>query len=224
MRLYLSSMWLGNAPEHWLGLLNGRRRIAVILNAVDGKTPIKRVESLHRELDSLRGLGLQPEEVDLRKFFGRPTEIAGVLAQFDGLWVRGGNTFVLRRALRQSGADAVIVDLVARDAIVYGGFSAGACVLAPTLRGIELVDGPHDLPDGYEPEVPWDGLGLIPYHLTCHYRSDHPESDAVDRHVEHLIANHVPFIALKDGEAIVRDAAGERVVGSDDSSAASAHQ
>ena len=52
----------------------------------------------------------------------------------------------LRRALAASGADEMIADLVRADRIVYGGNSAGACVLAPSLRGLETVDEPGDDP------------------------------------------------------------------------------
>ena len=48
------------------------------------------------------------------------------------------NAFVLRRAMQLSGFDDIIVDLLDADAIVYGGFSAGAVVAAPSLEGIHL--------------------------------------------------------------------------------------
>jgi hypothetical protein len=55
-------------------------------------------------------------------------------------WLRGGNVFMLRYALFRRGADIVFRDLLAADALVYAGYSAGACVLSPGLRGLELVD------------------------------------------------------------------------------------
>ena len=35
-----------------------------------------------------------------------------------------------------------VIRLLADDAVAYGGYSAGICVLAPTLRGLEGVDNP----------------------------------------------------------------------------------
>ncbi len=172
MRLYLSSFGLGSAPESLLRLLGGGRRAAVILNAVDAKTPEKRAVSLTQEMDTLRTLGLESTEVDLRDYFERP--LGAALASFDLLWVRGGHTFVLRRALRQSGADEAIVGLLREDRVVYGGFSAAVAVLGPSLRGVELVDGPDDPPEGYAPETVWEGLGVLPYGVAPHYKSDHP--------------------------------------------------
>lgn len=212
MRLYLSSFGLGNRPQDLVELLRGGKRVAVILNAKDGSTPEGRLASLDGELENLRSLGLQPIELDLRQFFGRPAELREALQAYDLVWVRGGNTFVLRRAFRQSGADEVLPDLLRDDALVFGGFSAAVAILTPSLKGIEIVDDPHLVPAGYESDLVWEGLGLIPYAVAPHYRSEHPESESVERLVQHFIDNHVPFLALRDGEAIVVDGESESVV------------
>jgi len=213
MRLYLSSFRLGAEPDALLDLLDGGRRVAVVANADDYKGPSERAASARREQEDLRRLGLESEELDLRRYFGRPAALARELAGIDLLWVRGGNAFVLRRALRQSGADTVLVELLDADALVYAGYSAGPAVLAPTLRGLHLVDDPGLVPDGYDPPVIWDGLAVLPYSILPHYRSQHPESAAVENSVAYLIERHLPFVALRDGEALVRDGAGDRVVG-----------
>ncbi len=106
-----------------------------------------------------------------------------------------------------------ITDLLSTDAVVYGGYSAGVAVLTPSLRGLEFVDDPHVVPGGYEAEVVWDCLGILPFGVLPHYKSDHPESAEVDKSLEYLIDHHMPFIALRDGEAIVRDGEREVVVG-----------
>ena len=67
----------------------------------------------------------------------------------------------------------------------------------------EEVDDPNAIPEGYQSEIIWDGLNLLPYSVAPHYRSDHPESAAVDQMVQHLIDNHILFKALRDGQAIV---------------------
>jgi dipeptidase E len=214
MRLYLSSFRLGNEPGKLVDLLDGRSHTAVIANADDYKTGEDRVASFEREAGDLRGVGLEPIEVDLREYFGKPSKLRARLSGFDLLWVRGGNVFVLRRAFRQSGAETVLRDLLAEDVVVYGGYSAGVCVLTPSLRGSELVDDPNVVPEGYETPIIWDCLGILPYAVLPHYKSDHPESPAIDKTLEYLIDNHVPFVALHDGEAIVRAGEREVVVGS----------
>lgn len=202
-RLYLSSYRLGPRP----GVMRGARA-AVVANAIDGAGPDDRAAGVQQELDDLGGLGLRPVEVDLREHSGDPAGLARRLAEHDVVWVRGGNVFVLRRALAASGADTVLVEMIASRSFVYAGYSAGVCVLAPTLRGLELVDDPTEVPAGYEADVVWDGLGVLPFCVVPHYRSDHPESEDVERVVSHYVDTGVPFVALRDGEAIVRDDAG----------------
>jgi len=212
MRLYLSSFRNGNKPEKLLELLGNSRRTALINNAQDFLPLAERSSKMDEEIDRLRSIGLDPIEIDLRLYFGKSKGLKEKLADFDLIWVRGGNAFVLRRAFKQSGADKAVAELLAEDKIVYGGYSAGIDMLTPSLHGAELVDEPNIVPDGYDPDIIWDCLGLVPYAIAPHYKSDHPESAAIDKSVEHLIDNHIPFIALRDGEVIVVDGEKQDIV------------
>lgn len=214
MRLYLSSFRNGNKPQELLRLLGDGRRTALILNAQDWKTSEDRAADVAQETERLKSIGLDVTEIDLRDYFGKSQdELKNTLSDFDLIWVRGGNVFLLRRAFKQSGADVVITDLLNDDAVVYGGYSAGVDILQPHLHGIELVDDPNLLAEGYDREVTWECLGLIPYCVAPHYKSDHPESADIDKTVAYYIDNHIPFIALRDGEAIVIDGDTQTVVG-----------
>src|SRR5918996_197796 len=86
----------------------------------------------------------------------RPDALLDLLDDIDLLWVRGGNVFVLRRALARCGAEELLIELLAADAFVSAGYNAGAVVLTPSLHGIELVDDPADVPPGYPPEIVWN--------------------------------------------------------------------
>ena len=205
MRLYLSSFRNGNKPDELLRLLGGKRRTAVMNNALDFLSADERQNKLVDEMSRLESIGLEPTEVDLREYFGKPEDLRAKLEEFDLVWVRGGNCFVLRRAFKMSGADQIITDLLVNDKIVFGGYSAGIDMLTPSLHGAELVDDVDMVPAGYEPEIVWDCLNLVSYAIAPHYKSDHPESADIDKSVEYLIDNHIPFIALRDGEAIVID-------------------
>ena len=205
MRLYLSSFRNGNKPDALLGLLGDRRRTAVINNAADFASADERQSKVLDELNRLKSIGLEPTDIDLREYFGKPEDLRTKLAMFDLLWVRGGNCFVLRRAFKMSGADQIITDLLNEDKIAFGGYSAGIDMLTPSLHGAELVDDMNAIPDGYVSDIIWDGLNLVPYAIAPHYKSDHPESADIDKSVEYLIDNHIPFIALRDGETIVID-------------------
>lgn len=214
MRLYLSSFRVGNSPEALRGLVTGSGRTALIANACDSLSSGHRTESTLQEMDRLAAVGLRPEELDLRDYFGGdPAALTAMISRFDLVWLRGGNVFNLRRALHQSGADVALLGLLHADGIVYGGYSAGACVLAPSLHGIELVDDPSEVPPGYDAAIIWEGLGILPYAVAPHYESNHPESAAVRKLVTYYVEEHITFKALRDGQAIVIDGETQVVVG-----------
>jgi dipeptidase E len=207
VRLYLSSFWLGIHPER-LAQLVGRpkARVLAIMNAFDGYPDEKRHALLNRLCGDFMAINFAVEELDLRAYFGRPQEISRALADSDLVWANGGNVFTLRAAMQQSGFDHAIRELLHADALVYGGHSAGAVVAAPTLEGIELVDSADPaeaLPTGYAPGLVWAGLGLVPYSIAPHYRSDHFESARIEQVVEYFKVHGMPYRALRDGEAIL---------------------
>ena len=206
MRLYLSSYRIGDRAGSLLALLGSGKKAAIVSNALDNISLSARAifrEEVYDPHVELASLGLVTEELDLRRYFGNPGGLEEKLSEFDLVWVMGGNAFVLRRAMKQSGFDDVIVSMLDRDRIVYGGFSAGAVVAAPTLRGIELMDDPTEVPPGYEAEITWDGLGLIDYSIVPHFRSAHPETAAAERAVRHMCGRGMRYRALRDGEVIV---------------------
>ncbi len=71
MRLYLSSYGLGNQSKELVKLIGANTKIAVIGNAGDHFGDKKaRKESIQRHATSLSNIGLIPQEIDLRKYFG----------------------------------------------------------------------------------------------------------------------------------------------------------
>lgn len=207
MRLYLSSYRLGESAGALLALLGRSGRAAIISNALDDMPTAAR-ESYRRNvydpIDEFAALGIGASQLDLRDYFAAPAHLAAALADIDLVWVMGGNSFILRRAMLQSGFDRVLHQRLMADDIVYGGFSAGAVVATPSLRGIELMDPPDIVPDGYDPDVPWDGLGLIDYAIVPHFASPHPEAQAAAKLARHYARAKTPFRALRDGEVIVQ--------------------
>jgi dipeptidase E len=99
------------------------------MNAQDLTTEEKRSDHLDHEMEAMRGLGFQPAELDLRDFFGKPGRLAEKLKEYGLLWIRGGNVFVLQRAMRQSGFEKCIRDLLESERLVYAGFSGAAAQL-----------------------------------------------------------------------------------------------
>ena len=205
MRLYLSSFRVGDHPEHLLALV-GRdsRRAVVIANAMDEAPPEVRRAGVELELAALAGLDLDGAELDLRDYFGQQQRLRRDLAGAGLAWLRGGNVFMLRYALYRSGADAVFRELLAADALVYAGYSAGPCVLSPSLRGLELVDDAGAVTRVYQTPPVWDGLALLDEAFVPHYRSPgHPETAAMDQVVARYRAEGVPYRTLHDGQALL---------------------
>jgi dipeptidase E len=212
MRLYLSSFDIGDRPDELLALARGSKRAAVIVNALDNK-PEQRAKWLATQTAKLVDLAFVARELDLRDYFARSEDLKGLLADFDMVWINGGNTFILRRAMQQSGFDAIIKEVLQRDEIVFAGFSAGTVIAAPSLRGLEMVDDPKDVPDGYEREIIWEGLGLVPFAIAVHFKSNHAESEGVDNEIAFYEKNAILYRTLRDGEALIIDGHVERVAG-----------
>ena len=216
MRLYLSSFRLGASPERLVELAAGKKKALVIANACDLFSEAERRPRVERELEALGSLGFWAEELDLRKHFrdgGDRLGIGAELASAGLVWARGGNAFVLRRAMAQSGFDSLLSEALAEDTLAFGGYSGGIAVLAPTLHGIELVNDPKTVPAGYHPETIWDGLAAVDFSLAPHYQSPHPSSPGIDNVVAYLRKRGMPFQTLSDGQALVIDGDKREVVG-----------
>lgn len=213
--MYLSSFRLGDSPDRLLSLLDGRgpAEIAVIANAMDAQPEHERLAGVEREVDALTALGLRPTELDLREFFGRPTDaVQTALARFPAVWLRGGNVFMLRYALARSGADAALTELLRRDAVVYAGYSAGPCVLAPSLHGLDYCDDPQVVPETYGDPVVWEGLGILDQAVVPHVDSPgHPETEALGVVAAGYRADGTPHLTLRDGQALVIDGEDTRI-------------
>lgn len=204
MKFYLSSYKLGNEIDKLKELIPINKKTAFISNALDFSNDLdRRKKSEQSDIDELSAVGFYVELVDLRDYFDHQDELEKKLREFGVIWVRGGNVFVLREAMKRSGFDVVLKHLVQKDELLYGGYSAGVCVLAPTLRGIDLVDDSNVKPYGDDSETIFEGLNIIDYSIVPHYQSNHPESEKMEMVVDYMRKNEIPFKTLKDGEVIV---------------------
>jgi dipeptidase E len=210
MRLYLSSYRLGDHPELFAQLVTGHRRGWVIMNALDGMDEGRRRADLEVQIADLRSIGLAAEDFDLRQ--QNSESIRARFGNPDFVWVRGGNVFTLRAAMAKSGLDALVVEHVRSDKVVYAGFSAGSCVLAPSLAGLELCD-PVDFALATYGAVCTDGLGILDRPIVPHLRSPgHPETELLGAVAMNYDAQGQPYWALDDGQALIIDGAEPRVV------------
>jgi dipeptidase E len=105
--------------------------------------------------------------------------------------------------MKLSGFDKHIKYLHKRNDFLYSGYSAGICVLAPTLKSIQITDNPKDMPYKGLEKVIWNGLAVLDYMILPHYKSDHPESKYIDEEIAYCKKKKISFKPLRDGEVII---------------------
>ena len=121
----------------------------------------------------------------------RAGDPAAALAGADAVFVGGGNSFRLLRALQDTGLGAAIAERV-RAGLPYLGSSAGTNMACPTLRTTN--DMPIIQPASFA------ALGLIPFQINPHYvdpdpASTHQGETRQQRIAEFLEDNDVPCSA-----------------------------
>ncbi len=118
-----------------------------------------------------------------------------VLADSDAVFVGGGNSFRLARALHELGLDRAIADHV-HDGMPYVGSSAGSNAACPTIRTT------NDMPI-VEPRS-LAGIGLVPFQINPHYQDPDPSTIHMgetreERIQQFLECNDVPVVGLREG-------------------------
>lgn len=205
MKYYLSSYKFGIDFLRIKELLPQGAKIGHINNSRDwiGANIERKNIDLQEEITFLENLGFQCEHLDLKDYFGKTLNLKQKLNELDGVWICGGNTFVLRQAMRLSGFDELFKDLQQRKNFFWGGYSAGICILCDSLKYIDQVDDASNFPYKEIKEPIYEGLNVFHYALLPHYRSDHFESKLIEKEVERCIKNKWLFKVLKDGDVII---------------------
>lgn len=207
MKFYLSSFNLWDKSKELFRLISDtkKNKIAYIANACDyTNVDLDRKNKKDKEdMDSLKKIGLKVEYLDLKNYFNKTHELRKKLDEMSGVFVKGWNTFILRQAMKLSGFDVIFEELKKRDDFVYSWYSAGICILAPNFKALQIVDNPKDKPYKEFQETIWEWLGYLDYIILPHYKSEHPESENIDKEVEYCQKNNIPFKTLKDWEVII---------------------
>lgn len=197
MKLYLSSYRIP-VEEELFKLVGSQPEdisVALIPNAQDYYAERARRVKLNQTIEYLREMGLTSELVDLRKH-RQPNILQQKLKQFDLIWVVGGNTFCLRHEMKLSGFDEIIGNMIEKG-LVYGGESAGACVVGNSLKGLETADDPT-----YAEETIWEGLNILPHFILPHTDNPMFATDIDVAREIHKNDNPAP-IELTDSQALV---------------------
>ena len=160
-------------------------RLAYIITASKAVDDLGYLKS-HKE--QMWGLGIKVIEIDIEE-----PGYEQKLVNIDVVYVEGGNTFYLLKAIRETGFDKVLSDLIDQG-VVYVGTSAGSYIMCPTIdmstwkHQIKPMFGLTDL----------TGLNYVPFLLTVHYT---PEKEVYVR--EGMAETEYPVRILKDNQALL---------------------
>jgi dipeptidase E len=126
------------------------------------------------------------------------SNMARAVRQADAIFVGGGNTFRLVKALHEFNLISPIRDRV-EAGIPYIGSSAGAIVAGPSLRTTK------DMPVVQPPS--FDALGLVHFQISPHYLDPDPSSTHMgetqeERINQFLEENETPVVGLREGSML----------------------
>jgi len=207
MKLYLSSYKIGTKTEEmkkWIA--DNGNKILIISNAKDQYTDLERVESgTLNDIYELQEVGFEVERLDLRNYFGRKEELEKIFCSVKAFYVTGGNTFVLRKAMKLSGFDELLIKYANHPDYFYSGYSAGICLLSKDMSGVAIMDEPDVDPYNSGLAPIYEGIGFIEETIIPHFESNHNETEAASNAVKFCVENKIPYITLKDGDVIVRE-------------------
>ena len=121
------------------------------------------------------------------------------IEQTDAIFVGGGNTFRLLKALQ----DLDLLDPIRRkvkDGAPYIGSSAGSNVAGPTIKTTK--DMPIVQPRSF------DSLGLVPFQISPHFQDSDPNSKHMgetqeERILQFLEENQTPVVGIREGAWLV---------------------
>lgn len=203
MKLYLSSYKLGNDTSYlkdWIK--ENDNKILMISNSRDYKVfDEEEKDKLKYNVKILEDVGFKVTLLDLRNYFYDNEKLVDDIKNYNAIYVRGGNVFVLRKAMSLSGFDKYLIDNRENDNILYIGESAGTCVLGKTLRGLDILDEPVNV---YNNDlVTYEGIGLLDFTPVPHYKSEYVGVKMVDDTVKYMEKNNIKYKTIKDGEVII---------------------
>ena len=205
MRLYLSSFRIGGFPERLKEMAGEGGEAIVLANACDTYADREGRSGREGADGSRRARIPQPR--------ARSTATTSAGTTSGGRWLErissryaAGSAFVLRKALESSGTDRMLVNTLASDSFVYGGYSAGVCVLGEDISIFDTVDDRVDVERAYGELAREDGLGVIDFIVVPHVDSPgHPETEQCTALSRNLQQNGIEHFALRDDDVVVVD-------------------
>ena len=202
MKLYLSSYKIGDKVDELKKWINEHgNKICLIPNSRDIYPESERKEKgIQADVEELTNIGFEVTVISLKDYFDHKKELIKILDKFRAFYVIGGNVFALRQAMYLSGFDEYLKTIENDPNYLYAGYSAGICVLAKDMHGLEVCDDPNINPYGID--TMWNGLGYFDYIFLPHYKSNHKETELIDTSVDYCNQHNIKYKTLSDGDVI----------------------
>ncbi len=209
MRLFLASDKVGDYGEKLVELTNGNFKTLVISNARDHRTIEDRKEIVENDLTMLKECGLDPTELDLRKYFGKSDELRDYVKKFKPgcIFCMGGNNYSISTAMHLSGMDEIIRAGLRNDEFVYAGYSAGAMYASKDLMnyyssfGMRAGDRIEEAKSLYG-EVHTNGLGVI-CEYVCPHADEEKFKEVCTKAVAEIKQNSLVPVILNNSDVVV---------------------
>ncbi|OGZ85566.1 MAG: hypothetical protein A2599_01725 [Candidatus Staskawiczbacteria bacterium RIFOXYD1_FULL_39_28] len=123
---------------------------------------------VNKDLIIMKEMGFNIEEIDIE---GRSeAQVYNLLKNKDIIFVEGGNTFYLLKAMRTCNFERVIRKLL-KEGKVYIGVSAGSIVAGKTIKTAGWKDADKNIVGLKNLK----GLNLVPFDIFVHYSPEHAE-------------------------------------------------
>lgn len=136
-----------------------------------------------------------------------PEEIThDLLKDLSGIYIEGGNTFLLLYFLKSCGAFSVIKNAIKRDIVIMGG-SAGATIFGKSIEpaltdDLNIIASDENIV-GIKDFSGFDFLNG--YSLFVHYRVKERQYEATEERVQRLLKSNLKLICLPEEDSIIVD-------------------
>ncbi len=195
MKLFLFSIRLPNGHER-SKLFGDKEQLSVVIipNAWDTYTDEQQRSEVANTVSDFTKLKYYPTVLD--SVTTSDKQRRDMLLSCDFVWVMGGNSFYLNYAVHKTGFDKLLKEALEKG-VVYGGASAGAIIVCPTLHGVENADDPDEAP-----QVIWDGLGFVDFGIVPHWGME-KYAEKLEKVADEMRQYTAQIITLTNEQAVV---------------------
>ncbi|OFY37448.1 MAG: hypothetical protein A2Z69_03375 [Bacteroidetes bacterium RBG_13_44_24] len=175
-------------------------KLAYITTASKGAKNMNYIE-IHKKKLSESGINFEEIDIDRKN----EDELRKLLKDKNAIWVEGGNTFYLLKAVQESGFNRVIKEQIEKG-VIYIGSSAGSYIMCPTIE-MSTWKKPGEEKERFG-ITDLAALNLIPFLIKAHY------NPSLEEFLKEKLANtKYPVKILKDGQAILVEGNTYKLVG-----------